>query len=144
MKLPPHRPARHAQGASAGPQSEAWGGGRPCKAGASPSRALSRSPGGGVGRATLPACVAAVKHGWVPSYLPSATPRGRILWLSFRLKTGTSMAAAKSSSSSEAGLGLSGRPAKRGKDPLLWKPQQAASRACEEEAEGKQPLSRGR
>lgn len=83
----------------------------------------------------MPACVAAVRHGWVPSYLPSATPRGRILWLSFRLKTGTSMAAAAAAESANAGLGLSGRPARRGKEPLLWKPQQAASRAWEEEME---------
>lgn len=88
----------------------------------------------------MPACVAAVRHGWVPSYLPSATPRGRILWLSFRLKTGTSMAAG--AAAAVAGLGLSGWLAKRGKDPLLWKPQQAASRACEAVAE-ESSLSRG-
>lgn len=39
--------------------------------------------------------------------------------------------------------GRPGWPAKRGKDPLLWKPQQAASWACEEEAE-ESSRSRGR
>lgn len=52
--------------------------------------AMDRDTGGG---RTLPACVAAVRHGWRPSKVPTATMRGLILWFSFRVKIGTSILA---------------------------------------------------
>lgn len=43
------------------------------------------------GTLTLPAWVAAVKHGWTPSNFPTVTIRGLILWFSFRVKIGTNI-----------------------------------------------------
>lgn len=44
---------------------------------------------------TFPACVAAVRHGWRPSKVPTVTMRGLILWFSFSVNIGTNMAARK-------------------------------------------------
>lgn len=62
---------------------------------------------------TFPACVAAVRHGWTPSKVPTVTMRGLILWFSFSVNIGTNMAAKGRQTAQDEPLPADGRVSAR-------------------------------